>query len=1587
MMHTLSSVVTEFLDQVTELKQYDYPSYRKNSFLDDDSKSDVGSVQDSEDGSVHGKGSIRSRSSLGESMQFMKKSLGKTFVMHNFREVEKQYLEEGPITDIQLLLRGQKCPVGYRKLFQVGKNQVADLTRGVAGKSVGLCYRRGGGDLAPITGVVLFHEGKDEFVPPGYEIIGTRVSGQFIADISLGTNESGRVFMCVCRGEGPPIVDFCVVQANHLELLPDEYGVIERTPLGYSAVLNSRTKSSACSLAILRDRSHLGMLLSYGVEDPLCDSQGEGSPRVWPLLPGVPLKPAPKGATFRTNLTPEDLASARSALPELGTLMVACYSYNIPCMIIALRYMERVILSGLIDFTPELDIGVALIKCAADCTELGLDILFCPAMKVIVAAIGQSTKGLHPLSIHFISKALARTSSFFKMLPVKLYASTVHHQRPHSHSFDGRRIGDESDETKHNILFELSTLSLEDLNFLLVCPTTVFDLVVRTAAASHTRAPNNTDAGETSAFDFIQDEIIPAILNNVCDMNDVMKVTDDAVKRLACFSSETVDFSQAIHEALCLKLPLNVHQRNAVMFLVWISQATSMRLNVPLRKGKIFNAEWNQKVAMLDLLRELVSITGTGGSFFTGHVFIYQVRRFTFNSIVHNSGDARRVTFVLPILSELWKSSRVHLKIEFAVVLEKIVLMILRDRHTTPSLRGDLLNHTVSWFGMHPGDLVEMFLNFENVPLVKNWKSFESLIETLCSLVDPNPRAFPLDVEEGDAAINREIQYDALASLVTLLRSLTDMSGSLRLKKTGDDKDPPFQEDVLACFREEVSCKTSEPRLSKNCSVRIRHQDRQQDIKILRQAFDISRTSGCHKCIKFLAAQNLLQETPSHIASFLHLYHDELDEREVGKYLGSSTVSGKSEVFMTQVRLEFTRALSFAGRSFEQCLRLFLEDGHFFLPGESQQVGLLLDAFAQCFVSENSNEFDKNDTDMIFLLSFSTVMLNTDLHNPAVQKKKKMTEEQFLKQISHIETGERISSKFGTKLYRSIAKNEIKMKAEKHMEVTPVVSATSPQPLTRADAQTFFQRSLVDAVACVKTILASNSMKWCLYHTKVTIESVRVMFEISWVHFYSVVTRILDNPKTFQLDIVALALDVLGHCICISLFLGMETERKAFATLMAKIHYLYSNKDKIKEQGIQSSVGLAKGQHLKDKWYKDVMEASCESENIIEVISQVHHLTACLKEMVGQRQNYDQLVAIQKRLEGGCCIVQYGRRFVREGVLLKRCRNNKFRKYYFFLFSDILLYASPKTLSTTKFHIHQVLELHTMKVRKTSARLGFEIQHPRKLFAVQALNDLDMHSWIRDIKNEIESVHRAQAFHVIPAASAGKSASFSSSSHSSSDTMETVATPPRRSRFSVVVERSSQMGDDFEEDDDDEDGIHDPKLFECDDDDDDDTFALVDNDGPSRGSAKRRMFNTLPKKQKDALEMEELSTEDNTSWLSSLHDQVGEIDAKVKGMDDGSLHKLFVLALRFAKPILTSTHDQYVATDEQKLLVYGFFKQSTRGDCQGEAPQMEPDWVAYSKFKVWESLQGTPKTVAKQKLLTVMNQIAPGWGDHASPVA
>ena len=165
---------------------------------------------------------------------------------------------------------------------------------------------------------------------------------------------------------------------------------------------------------------------------------------------------------------------------------------------------------------------------------------------------------------------------------------------------------------------------------------------------------------------------------------------------------------------------------------------------------------------------------------------------------------------------------------------------------------------------------------------------------------------------------------------------------------------------------------------------------------------------------------------------------------------------------------QYSACFDFSQLTFDESLRVYLRK--FRMPGEAQCIDRIMEAFSQrlheCYTKEcggeKAEEGDGRETegepeittgegespptpvrireeipqnpfrnsDAAFILSFSTIMLNTDLHNENMKEEKRMKVEEFVRNNRGINDGQDLPEEFLVNLYNSIKEQEIQLHEE-----------------------------------------------------------------------------------------------------------------------------------------------------------------------------------------------------------------------------------------------------------------------------------------------------------------------------------------------------------------------------------------------------------------------------------------------------------------------------------------------------------------------------------------------------------------------------
>ncbi|KAJ1307233.1 hypothetical protein OPQ81_001347 [Rhizoctonia solani] len=157
------------------------------------------------------------------------------------------------------------------------------------------------------------------------------------------------------------------------------------------------------------------------------------------------------------------------------------------------------------------------------------------------------------------------------------------------------------------------------------------------------------------------------------------------------------------------------------------------------------------------------------------------------------------------------------------------------------------------------------------------------------------------------------------------------------------------------------------------------------------------------------------QADPKSLAHFLKNC-PRLDKKVLGEYI--------SHLDNPELLKEFIGLFDFRGKPIADAMRELLES--FRLPGESQPIARITETFAKQFFACDPPGIKSEDA--VFVLSYSVIMLNTDLHNP--QNRKRMTIIDYQKNLKGVNDGTDFDPEYLQAIYDGLRKREIVMPEE-----------------------------------------------------------------------------------------------------------------------------------------------------------------------------------------------------------------------------------------------------------------------------------------------------------------------------------------------------------------------------------------------------------------------------------------------------------------------------------------------------------------------------------------------------------------------------
>lgn len=167
--------------------------------------------------------------------------------------------------------------------------------------------------------------------------------------------------------------------------------------------------------------------------------------------------------------------------------------------------------------------------------------------------------------------------------------------------------------------------------------------------------------------------------------------------------------------------------------------------------------------------------------------------------------------------------------------------------------------------------------------------------------------------------------------------------------------------------------------------------------------------------ISFLASEGIIENPDdAHcVVKFLR-GTTRISKTTLGEYLSKRSHEHLLEAFLD--------LFDFSGKRVDEALRDLLNS--FRLPGESPLIERIVTVFSEKYYATTTPEEIANK-DAVLILTYAIIMLNTDQHNPNVNHQKRMTYNDFAKNLRGVNGNQDFAPDYLQNIYDSIKTNEI----------------------------------------------------------------------------------------------------------------------------------------------------------------------------------------------------------------------------------------------------------------------------------------------------------------------------------------------------------------------------------------------------------------------------------------------------------------------------------------------------------------------------------------------------------------------------------
>jgi brefeldin A-inhibited guanine nucleotide-exchange protein len=263
-----------------------------------------------------------------------------------------------------------------------------------------------------------------------------------------------------------------------------------------------------------------------------------------------------------------------------------------------------------------------------------------------------------------------------------------------------------------------------------------------------------------------------------------------------------------------------------------------------------------------------------------------------------------------------------------------------------------------------------------------------------------------------------------------------------------------------------------------------------------------------------------------------------------------------------------------------------------------------MEKFAECFTSQNEGVFQSADT--AFILAFSVIMLQTDLHNPNIKPEKKMTVEMFIRNNKGISVdGGDLPDDFLAGIYQRILAQPFTLKEDDEarallaktskaesgvgIDVSIVFGGASEEDKRRErfakERETMVLKSeqlFRKRQGKTGTGKVSNQAPEYVSPT----DAVKLMFNVTWSPLLGALSQVIEMAH--EDSSIKLCMNAISYSVRIAAYCDITVARETFVNSLAKFTTLGSIKQMQKKniECIMTLLDIAAddGEYLGESW-------------------------------------------------------------------------------------------------------------------------------------------------------------------------------------------------------------------------------------------------------------------------------------------------------------------------------------------------------------------------------------------------------------------